>query len=169
MLATDFSDFHRWFFAKRPPQAASILLQGVAGLADAVACYLNEFDEEARGNWLAFAPELIESISKTGAQRALLGLDHNCEDAPGNCTCAHRHLLEAMAKHGWVVVEGAIASESVWPLKSIFRVLLGSPSGRSEHFHLILHPEDFSESSLAALIADTYLEWANSHLPAQAI
>jgi hypothetical protein len=169
MPATEFSEFHRWFVAKRPAQPASILLQGNAGLADAIACYLNEFDEESRGNWLAFAPELIELISKTGPQRALLGLDRDCENAPSNCTCARRNLFEALARHGWVVLDEELASEATSKLENVFRVLLGSPSGGSEHFHLILHPKDFSNSSLVALIADTYLEWANSRLPVEAV
>jgi hypothetical protein len=172
MLATNLPAFHRWFIAGGGAGASSIVLHGsphAEGLAAAVARHLNEFDEDARGNWTAFAPELIQAISETPPQRSLLGLDDCCKDCPPNSPCGRRRVLEALARRGQAVLEGMLAVEACGPLKNVFRVSLGQPPGSGEDFQLILHREHFSDRSLPAIIGDTFLEWANARLMAETI
>jgi hypothetical protein len=167
MLATTLPAFHRWFLAGRASAGTpGIVLYGnpdlPRSLAAAVARYLNEFDEDARGNWIAFDPELIFAISETPAQRSLLGLTDCCKDCPPNSPCGRKRVLEALGKRGHAVLEGALAVEACAALRDIFRVSLGPPPASDHHFHLILHPEHFSDRSLPSIIGDTFLEWSTA-------
>lgn len=166
MLATTLPAFHRWFLATRASAAPGIVLYGdpalPQGLASALARHLNEFDEDAKGNWTAFAPDLIGEISETPPQRGLLGLSDCCKDCPPNSPCGRKRVLQALGKRGHAVLEGTLAVEACAPLREIFRVSLGPPPQSGHHFHLVLHPEHFSDRSLSSIIGDTFLEWATT-------
>jgi hypothetical protein len=163
MLATTLPAFHRWFLAARASGVPGIVLHGDPvlphGLAAAVARHLNEFDEDAKGNWTAFAPELIAEISGSAPQRGLLGLPEACEDCPPDSACGRKRVLQALGRRGQAVLDGALAVSACAPLREIFRVSLGPPPQGGQHFHLVLHPEHFSDRSLASIIGDTFLEW----------
>jgi hypothetical protein len=166
MLATDLAAFHHWFLAGGVVSAPGIVLHGFPelrpGLAAAVARHLNEFDEDADGNWTAFTPELIQAISESATQRNLLGLGEACKNCPPSGPCGRRKVLAALAKRGHAVLEGPLAVEACAPLANIFRVSLGPAPFGERSFHLVLCPELFSERSMPAIIGDTYLEWAAS-------
>jgi hypothetical protein len=169
MQATDLSSFHRWLLADASAGASSIVVDGhppvPAGLAPAVARHLNEFDEDASGNWISFTPDLIERIAGSETQRCLLGLEDFCQCGKATADCHHVHeTLTGLAAHGRVVLEGAVAFDACSGKPNIFRVWLGSPPDGSEAMHLILHPEHFSGHSLPAIIGDTFLEWSCARL-----
>jgi hypothetical protein len=166
MLAMTLPAFHRWLLASRASGAPGIVLYGdpalPQGLASSLARHLNEFDEDARGNWTAFAPDLIGEISETPPQRGLLGLPEGCKDCPANSPCGRKRVLQALGKRGHAVLEGTLAVEACAPLHEIFRVSLGPPPQSGHHFHLVIHPEHFSDRSLSSIIGDTFLEWATT-------
>lgn len=163
MVATNLSAFHRWFLSGGITSAPGIVLHGFpelrAGLAGAVARHLNEFDEDAGGNWTAFTPEVIQAISEAATQRNLLGLAEGCKNCPPGGPCGRRKVLAALANRGHAVLEGPLAVEACAPLANVFRVSLGPPPDGGRSFHLVLCPELFSERSMPAIIGDTYLEW----------
>jgi len=165
MLASRLPDFHRWFLAQRAA-GPSIVLHGFpelpAGLSSALAQHLNEFDDDAGGNWIAFAPELIQTISETPPQRSLLGLDEGCKNCPPNSPCGRRKVLGALARRGHAVLDGILAVEACADLGNVFRVSLGPAPANGKAFHLILRPELFSDRSLPSIIGDTYLEWSTT-------
>ncbi len=166
MLAMTLSAFHHWLLAGGRAGAPAIVLFGdpavPGGLAAAVARHLNEFDEDAKGNWTAFDPELIHAISETAPQRSLLGLADCCKNCPPNSPCGRKRVLHALGKRGHAVLEGSLAVDACAELRDVFRVSLGPPPGGTPHFHLVLHPEHFSDRSLPAIIGDTFLEWASA-------
>jgi hypothetical protein len=163
MLANDLPSFHRWFLAAGAAPCPAILLHGFPdlqeGLGAAVARHLNEFDEDAAGNWSAFAPELIGEIAAHSAQRNLLGLADSCKNCPPSSPCGRRKIFAALAERGHAVVEGPLAVEACAPLSNIFRVSLGPAPFGGRSFHLVLAPELFCARSMPAIIGDTYLEW----------
>ena len=163
MLASNLPAFHRWFLAGRTASPA-IVLHGFPelppGLAPAVAHHLNEFDEDAGGNWTAFAPALIHAVAETPHQRNLLGLGDGCKDCPPNSPCGRRKVLAALARHGHAVLDGVLAVEACKDLGNVFRVSLGPAPAEGKNFHLVLRPELFSDRALPSIIGDTYLEWS---------
>jgi hypothetical protein len=165
MLASNLPSFHRWILAGRAASPAVVLHGFPAlppGIAPAVARHLNEFDEDAGGNWTAFASELIQAIAEAPLQRNLLGLGEGCGNCPPNSPCGRRKVLQALARRGHVVLDGMLAVEACAELKSIFRVSLGPAPADGKGFHLVLRPELFSDRSLSAIIGDTYLEWVTA-------
>lgn len=169
MEATDFSTFHRWLLCKAAPGTPSILIHGQrelpAGLAAAVAQHLNEYDEDAGGNWLALAPELVERIAGSALQRGLLLPERCCQCSVPGRDCTHlRETLAALAAHGRAVLEGERAMQACSGMADVFRIWLGYPPETADTLHLILHPEHFSGHSLPAIIGDTFLEWADARL-----
>src|SRR5688572_22179755 len=108
MLASNLPAFHRWFLAPRAA-APGIVLHGFPelpiGLASALAQHLNEFDDDAGGNWTAFSPELIKVISETPPQRSLLGLEEGCKNCPPNSPCGRRKVFGALARRGHAVLD----------------------------------------------------------------
>ncbi len=164
MLAKDLPAFHRWFLTGAVSSAPGIVLHGFpelkVDLAAAVASHLNEFDDDAAGNWTAFTPGLIQTIAETPTERGLLGLGETCKNCPPASPCGRRKVLAALANRGHAVLDGPLAVEACAPLGNIFRVSLGPAPFGGRSFHLVLSPELFCERSLPAIIGDTYLEWA---------
>jgi len=165
MLASNLTAFHRWLLAPRTG-APGVIIHGFpqlpTGLAPAIASYLNEFDDDAGGNWTAFSEELIHVISETAPQRSLLGIGEGCKNCPPNSPCGRRKVLGALARRGHAVLDGLLAVEAGADLNNVFRVSLGPAPSEGKGFHLILRPELFSDRSLPSIIGDTYLEWATT-------
>lgn len=169
MIATNLSTFHRWLLSEAASGAPAIVIHGCSPpppqLAADVARHLNEFDEDSSGNWLAFTPALIELIAGSNTQRCLLGLGEGCGCASRHPDCNHtREILQKLAEHGHAVLQGESAVQACRTGGNVFRVWLGYPPDSGENTHLILHPEHFNDRSLAAIIADTFLEWASARL-----
>jgi len=158
MLARTLADFHHWLPAASLSFAPAILLDPTQGLpeslAESVAEHLNEFDENAEGRWIAFAPELIEAIRSNADQLALLGVD---ESLSGEALTLA--VFQALARRGRVVLNGSLAAKAAESLASVFRAgMAGSPTDIGA-LHLLLNAERFHDCYLPGLIGDTYLEW----------
>ena len=169
MEATDLTTFHRWLLNGSPARTPSIVVHGQkeipAGFAAAVARHLNEFDEDAGGNWLAFSPGLVERIAESFTQRSLLNIGASCQCTDPARNCSHlRETLASLARHGRAVLRGAGPMDASANVENVFRVWLGYPPETAGTVHLILHPDHFRDHSLPAIIADTFLEWADERL-----
>lgn len=161
MLASNLGQFQRWYLAARPT-FPSIVLHGYSGrppaLAEAVARYLNEYDDTASGGWAAFTPELLQLLALSAEQRSLLGLTDAIE-APVR-VMLRRRILSALARRGRAVLDCDESLSACSGLRNVFRVSLGDTPAGHACVHLALQRELFSDRSLPSIIADTYLEWA---------
>lgn len=169
MQATDLPTFLRWLLTSVPGLAPSIVLHGHArlpeGLASAVARHLNEYDEDASGNWIAFTPGVLSQIAESETQRSLLGLVDPFHPGEEPDSADHmRETLVALAERGRSVLDGPVAMEACSGKAEVFRVWLGFPIEAVDPIHLILQPDHFSRHSLPAIIGDTFLEWAEARL-----
>lgn len=158
MLARTLADFHHWLPAAKLSFAPAILLDPTQGLPDSlagsVAAHLNEFDENAEGRWIAFAPELIEAIRSNADQLSLLSVD---ESLSGDALTLA--VFAALARRGRVVLNGPLAAQAAESLATVFRAgMAGAPTDIGE-LHLLLNADRFHDCYLPGLIGDTYLEW----------
>ena len=165
--------FHHWLMAESPQpfSACSIILHGSDGqapgkLAADIAGYLNEFDDESGGNWLAFEPTLVEAIAANPGDRRLLGIS---EPLPGNGLpgpCTVQHIIQALAERGHAVLDTPLAAAATRDLRGAFHVALGLPAEALDECHMILNARRFGPRCLAPVIGDTFLEWvAQRHHP----
>jgi hypothetical protein len=76
-LVRTLSDFHHWLLDGKPESTSHphvIVLHGAGSfptLSAAIAHYLNEYDDQADGHWMAMPPHLIDAIAADAAQRRL--------------------------------------------------------------------------------------------------
>lgn len=164
--ATTVADFHRWLLGTHGPGSPFVVLRfserPTLPCAEIIARHLNEFDDRAAGDWLAISSPLLEILAQDPTQQRLLGIaDHPSNDLPardrrrGNC-------LAALAKRGRVVIDHPLAPEVVRDQPRGFRVAIGTPPRLADDYHLIIRPDAFGPRCLAPLIADSFLEWAES-------
>jgi hypothetical protein len=157
--------FHHWLMAEdpQPLTACSIVLHGSDGqqpgkLATDIASYLNEFDDDSVGNWLAFEPELVEAIAANPGDRRLLGLGGTAADAPLG-PAAVQQVIRAIADRGHAVLDTPLAAATTRDLRGAFHVALGPPAAALDECHMILNARRFGPRCLAPVIGDTFLEW----------
>ena len=163
------SSIRQWFRAAAPdaPAACSIVLHGTptslsGHLAAGIATYLNEYDDDGDGLWLAIPPELVPLIAEDPGPRHILGLDADPEHVPPTSPAGIRKALAAMAALGHTVLDSPLAAAATRPLRNVFHVGLGLPPDSLTTCHLILNPTLFHPSSLPLIVGDVFLEWANS-------
>lgn len=154
--------FHHWLMAEDPQPftACSIILHGSDGqapgkLAADIATYLNEFDDDSVGNWLAFEPDLVEAIAGNPGDRRLLGLPDSGTLSP----CAIQQAIRAIAERGHAVLDTPLAAATTRDLRGAFHVALGLPADALDECHMILNARRFGPRCLAPVIGDTFLEW----------
>ena len=109
--------FHHWLMAE-PPEAMpshAIVLHGTDGrpsghLAQAIARYLNEFDDESEGHWMAFDPGLVETIAANPGDRRMLGLTD--PQANGSLTgpVGLKEAIRGLADRGHAVLDTPLAA-----------------------------------------------------------
>lgn len=156
------SAFHHWLLDGKPDLLGHlrvIVLHGASTLpelAGSIAHYLNEYDDQADGHWLAPSTDLIHAIAGDAAQRRLLGVDQPCEKCPPTGPCGLRKVIKGIALHGHVVLDSIHASSATQELDGIFHVSL---SGQHKDCHMQLNASRFQQRCLAPIIADVYLEW----------
>ncbi|MFC7338359.1 hypothetical protein ACFQY0_14290 [Haloferula chungangensis] len=163
MPVTTLTEFHHWLLAEESTGAPFVLLNtppdSLCGCAAAVACLLNEFDEESGGNWIAITRPIVHAIASDPAQRRLLGIADSSEACPPTSREGLRKVLNAIAKRGHVVFDDPLALEATEDDLKGFRASIGIPPDVPESFHIILSPAHFHARCLAPLIADSFLEW----------
>lgn len=154
------TDFHKWLTAGSEGLVApcSILIHGEESPAKAVliqqiAEYLNEYDDEGDGRWLAATDELIQRISADTFLRQLVGLDY---DIAGGRT-AFVKTFSALASRGHVVALYPPALDHERGVTHTFDVGLGDMP--LDDCHMVLNPGKIAPAHLAPIIADVFLEW----------
>lgn len=159
--------FHQWLMADsaQPFCSFAIILHGNDGQADGklaadIASYLNEFDDESRGNWLAFDRELIEAIANSPGDRRLLGLVDPATDFTTINPGGLQRTIRALAERGHAVLHTPLAAAATRDLRGTFHVALGLPADALDDCHMILNPKRFGPRCLAPVIGDTFLEWS---------
>jgi hypothetical protein len=159
--------FHHWLMIE-PKEGAvgcAIIIHGSDGrapglLAQAIARYLNEFDDESDGHWMAFDPALVEAILGNPGDRRMLGIREPVADphlAAPNLLC---EVIRALATRGHAVLDTPLAAAATRDLPDTFHVALGLPADALDDCHMILNPHRFAHRCLAPVIGDTFLEWA---------
>jgi hypothetical protein len=154
------TDFHKWLAAGSEGQSApcSILIHGEetpakAILIQQIAEYLNEYDDESDGRWLAATDDLVCRISGDAFLRQLVGLDFDI--ASGRTAFAKT--FSALASRGHVIAQSPPTLECDFGIAHTFDVGLGELPLPS--CHMVLNPEKIAPAHLAPIIGDVFLEW----------
>ena len=158
------ADFRQWVRAGlgQARSGLTIVLHGSDGrapgrLAHAIADYLNEFDDETGGHWMAFDPDILELIAANPEESHRLGVGSSSPLAgPG----ALKQTIRALAGHGHAVLDTPLAAASTRDLPGCFHVGLGLPAGVLDECPMILNPKLFGSRCLAPVGSDTFLQWA---------
>jgi len=159
--------FHHWLMAE-PPEAMpshAIVLHGTDGrpsghLAQAIARYLNEFDDESEGHWMAFDPGLVETIAANPGDRRMLGLRDPQTNGSLTGPVGLKEAIRALADRGHAVLDTPLAAAATREMPGAFHVALGLPADFLDDCHMILNPKRFGPRCLAPVIGDTFLEWS---------
>ena len=163
------TSFKKWLRAAAPhqPASCSIALHGTPAslttkLANGIAAYLNEYDADGDGRWLAVPPDLVPLIAEDPDHRHLLGLEHD-PDPHGLPTSPYgmQKALTALASIGHVVLDSPLATAATCRLKNVFHVGLGLPPDGLAECHIILNPTLFHATCLPQIVGDVFLEWLN--------
>ncbi len=161
--------FHQWLLATAPesPVACSIVLHGTPAalssrLATGIVSYLNEYDDDGEGRWLAVQPDLVPLIAEDPRHRHLLGLEDEADPSPPPHPFGTQRALAALAARGHVVLDSPLAAAATRGLRNVFHVGIGLPPDSLAECHIILNPELFQISCLPQIVGDVFLEWLNS-------
>lgn len=162
--AQTLSSFHHWLLDADQPGAGLSRVLVLHGsqmhpeLSGEIADYLNQYDEDSRGRWIAMHPSLIEAIARDASQRRLLGMADPCPNCPPAGPCGLRKVVRALAGHGHIVIDSPHAPVAADAAINVFHVSL-EPG--HDGCHLQLNPDCFRNHILAPIIGDVYLEWLN--------
>jgi len=159
--------FHHWLMAEpsEAMPASAIVLHGTDGrpagqLAQAIARYLNEFDDESEGHWMAFEADLIRAIAANPGDRRMLGLHEGGNNGSAIGPVGLKEAIRALAQRGHAVLDTPLAAAATRDLPGAFHVALGLPADFLDDCHMILNPKRFGPRCLAPVIGDTFLEWS---------
>lgn len=157
------SRFHQWLLASTEPPCPSraiVLHGGCAEQIDPtvreIADYLNEYDGEGAGRWLAATSGLVRRISESSDARRLLGmLELDSEES----SCEIRKTLTALGRRGHVVFYSDATREKPLDLPEAFQAGIGSADCSRGKCHLILDPDLVQARNLAHMVSDVFLDW----------
>jgi hypothetical protein len=162
--------FQQWLHATPCafPAACSIVLHGTPAelcprLSAGIAAYLNEYDDDGDGRWLAVPSDLVPLITDDPGHRRLLGLAGEPEHYLPTVPSGIQRTLAALATRGHVVLDSPLASSATCDLKNVFHVGIGLPPDSMAKCHIILNPGLIQIHCLPQIVGDVFLEWLNSH------
>ncbi len=160
------SYFHQWLFASTAPPCPSrtIVLHGGSAasldpLVGEIVEYLNEYDGEGDGRWLAATSDLVRSIAESPDSRRLLGMAESCSECPPESPCDIRRTLTALGCHGHVVFRSETTREKPLDLPAAFHAGVGSDHCGRDECHLVLNPGLVQAHSIAHMVSDVFLDW----------
>lgn len=167
MIATNsLSSFHHWLFSQPDESVPSrtIVLHGepqvsTDHLVEDIAGYLNEYDEEGAGRWLAATSEIVVRVSANPDSRKLLGMADPCPNCPPDGPCGIRKTLNSLGLRGYIIFRSATSAGKVLELPDAFHAGVGNRVGGGVKFHLVLNPELMPPRSMAHIIGDAFLDW----------
>ena len=161
--------FHQWLHAAAPeaPAACSIILHGTPAalspqLSAGIASYLNEYDDDGDGRWLAVPADLIPFIAEEVSDRYLYGTAEDPGHAASIRPFGIQSALKTIAARGHVVMDTPLASAATRGLDNVFNVGIGLPPDGLSKCHIILNPDLFQITCLPQIVGDVFLEWFNS-------
>ncbi|MEI6655042.1 MAG: hypothetical protein WCP45_09760 [Verrucomicrobiota bacterium] len=168
--ASSISSFQQWLHATSSafPAACSIVLHGTPAalcprLSAGIAAYLNEYDDDGEGRWLAVPSDLVPLITDDAGHRHQLGLAGEAEHYQPANPFGIQRALAALAARGRVVLDSPLASAATCGLKNVFHVGIGLPPDSMAECHIILNPGLIQINCLPQIVGDVFLEWHNSH------
>lgn len=154
------SEFHQWLASEAPHTAdgCSIFIHDRQSTEDGalirrIAQYLNEYDENGEGRWLAATHELVERISIDPFLRQLVGLD----EEPPHGQSPYAGTLSALAARGHIVARRTDAGDPDHISAKRFDVGLGDLQATC--CHMVLNPDKISHDQIAPIIGDVFLDW----------
>lgn len=168
MIATQtLSNFHHWLLAMpaAPASARAIVLHGGSPgfggrLIEEITDYLNEYDDDGAGRWLAATSDLVVQVSESPELRRLLGIEASCQNCPPESPCGIRKTLSALGKRGHVIVHSTQEGE----IPGAFHAGIDSEPDTATRCHISLNPELMKPACFAPIIGDVFLEWLHCQL-----
>jgi len=172
MTATNFlSDFNKWLLAEPviTLPARTLILHGDSTvfsdrLIEEIAAYLNEYDDDGAGRWLAATSDLVRQVSENLDLRRLLGMAESCPNCPPSGPCGIRKTLTALGQRGHVVFLAVISPGKDLELPDAFHACIGSARSTARKCHLFVNPDLMAPESIAPIIGDVFLEWLHREL-----
>lgn len=157
-------EFHNWLHAKCNPlgESCSILLHDNGavvddGLVEKIAEYLNEYDEEGEGRWLAATETLVRAIAEDAFLRQLIGLEYELLNEKADCSAIFARAFDAMSRRGHIIGRPPVSDYLLQSNGQHFDVGIGDTEPRL--CHMILNPDKISSEHIAPIIGDVFLEW----------
>lgn len=169
--SSSINEFHKWLQAKsgRSDCACSILLHDNGAVVDEdlvekIAGYLNEYDEEGEGRWLAATNSLVRTIAEDAFLRQLVGLEYDMPRELAESPVSRSLTFDALSRRGYVI-GCPPTSDAIDPSAArFFQVGVGDMEPRL--CHMVLNPEKISDQHMAPIIGDVFLEWLHGrHAP----
>jgi hypothetical protein len=162
------SNLHQWLHTT-PSSARAIVLHGGSPvfsecLIEEVCEYLNEYDDDGAGHWLAGTPELVHQIATSPELRSLLGITAGCPNCPPTSPCGVRKTLLALASRGHVIVRAPQSAGNDSTIPNAFHAGIGVAAEIGKKCHLILNPELMDPKCFPHIIGDLFLEWLHREL-----
>lgn len=172
MTATNsLSAFHQWLLAEPSGHAPvrTIMLHGDPTvfndrLIEEIADYLNEYDDDDAGCWLAATHDLVQQVSMAEHLRQRIGIPDPCPNCPPTSPCGIRKTLAALGQRGHVIFRDVVPPAKELELPHAFHAGIGNQPGDAVKCHLVLNPDLMDPSSLAHIIGDVFLEWLHREL-----
>jgi hypothetical protein len=163
--------FHRWFLseASENSSARTIILHGDThniseNLSREIADYLNEYDDDEAGSWLAVESDLVHLIAQDSGLRFLLGMVDPCPKCPPTSACGLRKAYQALGERGHVIFRSISPPGKALDLPEAFHAGIGNQNDPTAKCHLVIDPDLIQTQSIAPIIGDVFLEWLHGNL-----
>lgn len=170
-VSNSLSIFRQWLFTEPSGHAPNrtIMLHGDPAvfsdrLIEQIADYLNEYDDDDAGCWLAATSDLVLHVSEDEHLRQLLGMGAPCPNCPPSSSCGVRKIHAALGQRGHVILRESNPPDKKLLLPHAFHAGIGNQTGHTMKCHLVLNPALMDPGSLAHIIGDVYLEWLHREL-----
>ena len=164
--STSMSVFHQWLLADPASKASACAI--ILHIADSrpsdlliqeITDYLNEYDDDGEGRWLPATPELVEKVARDPSHRRLLGLSDSPPADPDDPTPELQKTLRALGKRGHVVFRTHGITDESLETGNHFHAGVGTAGEITSECHILLNPDLISQSCIAHIIGDVFLEW----------
>lgn len=170
MISTNpLAAFHQWLLApsNTPDPSRTVVIHGDPRfskdqLIEEIADYLNEYDDDGAGRWLAATSALVIQISEDPGLRKLLRMDAPCPNCPPTGPCGIRKTLTALGLRGHVVFRSDIPEDKTLKLPEAFHAGIGPGTGKRVKCHLVLDPDLVRPKTMAHIVSDVFLDWRNA-------
>jgi len=120
-------------------------------IGDALAEYLNEFDDHSGGNeWLTLNDHRFEQIQAHPEFRYLIGQE-KADDTNAS--------LQYLGTQGFLILEMAACHAETGKCQNVFQVSMSCQEPEEKRHHLWLNAKRLQTGTLIPMIANSYLDW----------